>query len=123
MANNVFGEKLEPCSMQPVTGYYRDGCCNTNEHDLGTHTVCAIMTEEFLQFSSSRGNDLINPKPEYQFPGLKPGDRWCLCATRWKEAWMADKAPLVVLEATHEKTLDIIDLNILILYAYKSDKV
>lgn len=123
MANNVFGEKLASCSMQPVTGYYRDGCCNTNEQDLGTHTVCAIMTEEFLEFSKSRGNDLISPKPQYQFPGLQPGDRWCLCATRWKEAWMANKAPFVVLEATHEKTLEIIDLNILILYAYKSDRV
>jgi len=122
MSRNVFGESLIPCSMEPMTGFYRNGCCETGPEDSGTHTVCAVMTEEFLIFSKSRGNDLITPRPEYVFPGLKPGDKWCLCALRWLEAFRADCAPHVVLEATNEKTLTLIPLDILITKALKSDK-
>lgn len=111
---NVFGEKLEICSESPMTGYYRTGCCETGTDDLGTHTVCSIMTQEFLEFSKSRGNDLMTPIRAYDFPGLKSGDRWCLCALRWLEAYKAGVAPAVILEATNEKTLKIIPLNILI---------
>ncbi|UJP63558.1 DUF2237 family protein [Mongoliitalea daihaiensis] len=117
MALNVFGEKLIVCSMAPLTGYYRNGCCETGEEDLGTHTVCAIMTNEFLQFSLPRGNDLITPRPEWAFPGLKAGDRWCLCASRWMEAYREGLAPKVVLEATHEKTLQYISLEELVKYS------
>lgn len=120
MANNVFGEPLIPCSMKPLTGFYRDGCCNSGEDDTGVHSVCVIVTSEFLEFSSSRGNDLSTPLPEYQFPGLKPGDRWCLCASRWVEAWKAGKAPKVVLEATHERTLDFVALGELVKWAAKA---
>ena len=105
-AKNVLGGKLKTCSMSPKTGFYRDGCCKTGANDVGTHTVCSIMTDEFLEFSRARGNDLITPRPEYQFPGLKAGDKWCLCASRWREAFDAGFAPLVDLEATHEKTLE-----------------
>ena len=115
---NVFGEALIPCSTSPMTGYFRDGCCNTGEDDAGRHTVCAVMTAEFLEFSRSRGNDLITPVPEYRFPGLKPGDSWCLCALRWKEAWDAGCAPEVILEATHEKTLDYVSLDELVKHAW-----
>lgn len=117
---NVFGEPLQVCCTSPMTGYYRDGFCRTDELDQGRHTVCAIMTEEFLSFSKSKGNDLSTPIPEYQFPGLKAGDQWCLCALRWKEAFNAEMAPLVVLEATNEKTLDYIQLNDLITHAYRN---
>lgn len=117
---NVFGEPLQVCCTSPMTGYYRDGFCRTDELDQGRHTVCAIMTEEFLSFSKSKGNDLSTPIPEYQFPGLKAGDQWCLCALRWKEAFDAEIAPLVVLEATNEKTLDYIQLNDLITHAYRN---
>ena len=103
---NVLGGVLEPCSTSPVTGFYRDGCCNTGREDLGLHTVCVIMTAEFLAFSKSRGNDLSTPMPQYGFPGLQPGDRWCLCAPRWQEAHAAGMAPRVVLTATHERALD-----------------
>ena len=96
---------LEICSFKPMTGFYRDGCCNTGREDGGSHTVCAVMTAEFLTFSKSRGNDLSTPAPEFGFPGLKPGDRWCLCAPRWQEAFGADRAPRVVLRATHEDAL------------------
>ncbi len=120
MANNVFGEPLVSCSQAPLTGFYRDGCCNTGDDDRGMHTVCAVMTDEFLEFSRAAGNDLITPQPIFRFPGLKAGDRWCLCALRWVEAWQAGKAPLVVLEATHEKTLDYIPLQELIKFAWKS---
>ena len=106
-AKNVLGGPLLPCSMEPLTGWYRDGCCNTDAADAGLHTVCAVMTEEFLAFSQSAGNDLSTPRPEYGFPGLNPGDRWCLCAGRWEEARVAGFAPEVVLEATHAKTLEI----------------
>lgn len=104
---NVLGGELEPCSFDPLTGWYRDGCCNTDEADRGLHTVCAVVTAEFLAFSQSVGNDLSTPRPEYGFPGLTPGDRWCLCAGRWEEARRAGFAPEVVLEATHEKTLEV----------------
>jgi uncharacterized protein len=102
---NVLGEPLEICSFKPMTGFYRDGCCNTGQEDVGSHTVCAVMTTEFLAFSKSRGNDLSTPVPEFVFPGLKLGDRWCLCAPRWQEAFEANKAPRVVLRATHERAL------------------
>lgn len=116
-SRNVFGQPLIPCSLSPLTGFFRDGCCNTDEDDLGVHTVCAVMTDAFLTFSYQRGNDLITPRPQYRFPGLKAGDSWCLCASRWLEAWRNDAAPQVILEATHEKTLEIIPLEILQLYA------
>ena len=103
---NVFGEPLEVCSVKPTTGFYRDGCCNTGPEDFGSHTVCAVMTAEFLDFSKSRGNDLSTPMPEFGFPGLQPGDRWCLCASRWQEALDANQAPRVALRATHEVALD-----------------
>jgi uncharacterized protein (DUF2237 family) len=98
-AYNVLGEPIEICSMKPMTGFYRDGCCNTGREDVGSHTVCAVMTAAFLDFSKSRGNDLSTPMPELGFPGLKPGDRWCLCAPRWQEAFEANQAPRVVLRA------------------------
>jgi uncharacterized protein len=106
-AKNVLGGPLLPCSLEPLTGWYRDGCCNTDAADQGLHTVCAVMTEEFLAFSKSAGNDLSTPRPEYGFPGLNPGDRWCLCAGRWEEARIAGFAPEVVLEATHAKTVEV----------------
>ena len=109
-ARNVLGAPLEPCSFDPMTGFFRDGCCNTGPMDHGTHTVCVTVTAEFLQFSFNRGNDLITPRPEIRFPGLKPGDKWCLCASRWEEARLMDVAPPVHLEATHRKTLAIVDL-------------
>jgi uncharacterized protein len=104
-ARNVLGEPLELCSLKPTTGFYRDGCCNTGPEDVGSHTVCVVMTAEFLAFSKLRGNDLSTPVPEFGFPGLKPGDRWCLCAPRWQEALEANQAPRVVLRATHEGAL------------------
>jgi uncharacterized protein (DUF2237 family) len=104
-AYNVLGEALEICSMRPMTGFHRDGCCNTGREDVGSHTVCAVMTAAFLDFSKSCGNDLSTPVPELGFPGLKPGDRWCLCAPRWQEALEANQAPRVVLRATHEAAL------------------
>jgi uncharacterized protein len=116
-ARNVLGEKLQSCSEAPVTGYYRDGCCNTGPDDPGVHTVCALMTAEFLEFSRARGNDLSTPVPDFGFPGLNPGDRWCLCAARWKEALDAGMAPRVVLTATHEATLEIVSLDELKKYA------
>ena len=102
-ARNVLGEALEICSIKPTTGFYRDGCCNTGREDIGSHTVCVVMTSAFLDFSKSRGNDLSTPVPEVGFPGVKPDDRWCLCAPRWQEAFEA--APRVVLRATHEGAL------------------
>ena len=104
---NVLGEVLEPCSLSPMTGFFRDGCCYTGPEDLGVHTVCAEMTADFLAFSKERGNDLSTPRPEFGFPGLVPGNRWCLCAARWQEAHLAGKAPRVVLRATHERTLEV----------------
>jgi uncharacterized protein len=110
---NVLGGLLISCSEKPLTGFFRDGCCNTGPQDRGLHTVCAVLTQEFLTFSMARGNDLSTPRPEYDFPGLKPGDRWCLCASRWKEAYDAGMAPKVVLAATHEATLRVLDLEAL----------
>lgn len=104
---NVIGGELVPCSFDPLTGWHRDGCCNTDAMDRGLHTVCAVVTEEFLAFSKQVGNDLSTPRPEFGFPGLNPGDRWCLCAARWEEARRAGFAPEVVLEACHEKTLEV----------------
>ncbi|HEX3846338.1 MAG TPA: DUF2237 domain-containing protein [Steroidobacteraceae bacterium] len=102
---NVLGERLEICSIRPMTGFFRDGCCDTSREDLGSHTVCVVMTDAFLEFSRSRGNDLSTAVPEIGFPGLTPGDRWCLCAPRWQEALKAGRAPRVVLRATHEGAL------------------
>ncbi len=116
-ARNVLGGELTPCSNRPLTGFFRNGCCETSAEDVGMHTVCAVMTAEFLEFSASVGNDLSTPQPDYHFPGLKPGDRWCLCAPRWKEALDAGVAPPVVLEATHEETLAITPLGVLKDYA------
>jgi uncharacterized protein (DUF2237 family) len=107
---NVLGGELASCSNDPVTGFFRDGCCNTSPQDAGSHTVCAVMTAEFLAFSKARGNDLSTPMPDYGFPGLKAGDRWCLCAPRWQEAFAAGKAPRVVLQATQEGALEYADL-------------
>ena len=112
-ARNVLGGELASCSTDPVTGFYRNGCCETGPHDVGMHTVCAVMTAEFLAFSRAAGNDLSTPRPEFAFPGLKPGDRWCLCAPRWKEALDAGMAPQLVLEACHEETLAIVPLGVL----------
>lgn len=112
-ARNVLGQELMPCSNAPLTGFYRNGCCETGPDDTGLHTVCAVMTAAFLAFSRSVGNDLSTPRPDFNFPGLRPGDRWCLCAPRWKEALDAGAAPGVVLEATHEETLAIVTLDVL----------
>jgi len=103
---NVLGEPLQVCSLRPMTGFFRDGCCDTSREDRGSHTVCAVMTGAFLEFSKARGNDLSTPLPEYGFPGLQPGDRWCLCAPRWHEAFLAQCAPRVVLRATHAGALE-----------------
>lgn len=110
---NVLGGELQSCSTDPMTGFFRDGCCNTDQYDRGSHTVCAVVTDSFLQYSLSRGNDLITPHPEYDFPGLKAGDSWCLCAMRWAEAEAAGCAPRVNLAATNIKTLEIVPLETL----------
>ena len=110
-ARNVLGTPLETCSLSPRTGFYRDGCCNTGPDDLGLHLVCIVATDEFLEFSASVGNDLSTPIPEYGFPGLNAGDRWCLCVQRWKQALQAGMAPQVVLEATHMSSLEFVDLE------------
>ncbi len=112
-ALNVLGLSLEPCGLDPLTGFYRDGCCNTGYDDTGIHTVCVRVSREFLAFSKSRGNDLSTPAPEFGFPGLKPGDQWCLCAGRWRESLEAGMAPPVVLAATHEETLAVVPLTAL----------
>lgn len=109
--SNVLGGRLEPCSVEPRTGFYRDGCCNTGAEDFGLHVICARMTAAFLAFSAERGNDLSTAQPEVGFPGLKPGDRWCLCAGRWREALEAGVAPPVVLAATHEEALAVVPLE------------
>ena len=106
---NVLGSELQDCSINPMTGFYRDGCCNTGPGDVGTHTVCSIMTDEFLEYSQSKGNDLITPRPEFDFPGLKAGDAWCLCAMRWEEARQAGCAPRVKLTSTNIKTLEMVE--------------
>jgi len=117
MPKNVLGSELETCCTDPMTGFYRDGCCRTGPDDLGLHLVCIEANEEFLEFSKSRGNDLSTPNPLYQFPGLEPGDRWCLCVERWKEALEAGVAPAVVLGATHISALEFVDLEDLQAYA------
>ena len=109
-ALNVLGSALVPCSYDPLTGFYRDGCCKTDEHDAGSHVICAKVTQEFLDFSVAVGNDLGTPRPEYRFSGLKAGDRWCLCARRWQQAHEAGVAPPVVLESTHARALDFVTL-------------
>jgi uncharacterized protein (DUF2237 family) len=119
-AKNVLGGELKPCSLDPVTGFFRNGCCETGPHDQGMHTVCAVMTAEFLAYSRSVGNDLSTPRRDLGFPGLKPGDRWCLCAPRWKEALDAGAAPQVVLDSTHEETLAIVPLGVLKDHAVKA---
>jgi uncharacterized protein (DUF2237 family) len=108
---NVLGTALLPCSYDPLTGYFRDGCCNTDEHDRGSHVICAKVSQEFLDFSLRQGNDLITPRPEYRFQGLKAGDRWCLCALRWKQAYEAGVAPKVILESTHINALGYVTLE------------
>lgn len=118
---NVLGSPLQTCSLDPVTGWFRDGCCETQAADQGRHLVCAIMTEAFLAFSKSRGNDLSTPRPEYNFPGLKSGDRWCLCLERWKEAHAAGKAPNVVLDATHQMALERVPLDIFQKFAHEDN--
>ena len=122
VATNVLGEELQTCCTDPVTGFYRDGCCQTGPDDVGLHIVCAEMTEEFLEFSAARGNDLITPNPLMGFPGLKPGDRWCLCVARWKEALEADVAPPLDLTATHISTLEFVDEDQLRAHAIASSE-
>ena len=116
-SKNVLGGPLADCSKSPMTGFFRDGCCNTSDEDAGSHTVCSVVTADFLRFSKSRGNELSTPAPQYGFPGLKPGDRWCLCAARWAEALDDGRAPRLVLEATHERTLEYAPLATLKRYA------
>jgi len=118
---NVVGGKLLPCSVEPLTGFYRNGCCSTGAEDLGSHTVCVVLTEEFLEFSKSVGNDLSTPRPEYGFAGLLPGDRWCLCASRWLEAHAAGHAPDVVLGATHARALEVVPIELLTARAVAPD--
>ena len=118
---NVLGMELEPCSTDPMTGYLRDGCCHHIEEDAGRHEVCAVMTEEFLEFSRARGNDLITPRPELDFPGLEPGDRWCVCLGRWIEAHQEEVAPPVVLEATSEAVLEEVSFTDLSIHEYEPD--
>ena len=120
MTKNVLGGELENCSTDPMTGFYRTGCCETGPEDVGVHTVCAIMTADFLAFSKSRGNDLSTPAPQYGFMGLKQGDRWCLCLARWVEAYQAGKAPWVVLKATHESVREVVPMEILNQFAYEA---
>lgn len=120
---NVLGTELEGCSTDPLTGFFRDGCCRTGPSDHGRHVVCSVMTTAFLAYTKARGNDLSTPRPEFQFPGLQPGDRWCLCALRWKEALEADVAPLVVLEATHVAALKYVDLQVLKVHQYGEKSV
>lgn len=116
-SQNVLGQPLETCSDDPVTGFYRNGCCDTSDADQGSHTVCAVLTEGFLAFSKAQGNDLSTPRPEFGFPGLNPGDQWCLCAGRFLEAHAAGKAPRVKLTATHRRALEIVPLDVLREYA------
>lgn len=108
---NVLGTPLAPCSYDPLTGYFRDGCCRTDDSDTGSHLICARVTAEFLAFSLQLGNDLSTPRPEWRFAGLQPGDRWCLCANRWRQAFLAGLAPPVVLECTHERALEFVSLQ------------
>jgi hypothetical protein len=116
-ARNVLGQPLETCGCEPMTGFYRDGCCNTGPDDVGFHTICCVVDQPFLEASRSLGNDLITPMPQYGFPGLKSGDRWCICASRWLQVQQAGAACSIVLEATHENTLQIVPFEILIQHA------
>lgn len=120
---NVFGEPLVPCSFDPVTGFLRDGCCRTEDSDVGAHIVCAVMTQEFLEFSFQQGNDLSTPRTQWQFPGLVAGDQWCLCLSRWIEAHAAGCAPLVVLESTHLNVLDHVSLEVLKQYDHRPNGI
>ncbi len=120
---NVVGGSLRSCSNDPLTGFYRDGCCATAPEDIGSHTVCAIMTREFLDFSLIAGNDLSTPRPEWGFPGLSPGDGWCVCAARWLEAYRAGCAPAVVLAATHARALEVVPIEALSAHAFEPDLV
>ncbi|MFT5618624.1 MAG: hypothetical protein ACI85I_001859 [Arenicella sp.] len=119
---NILGTALQACCFQPKTGYFRDGFCRTIEEDTGSHVICAVITDEFLEYTKSRGNDLSTPKPEWDFPGLKAGDKWCLCAVRWAEAEKIGKAPKVFLEACHEKALQYVSLELLKKYEESSEK-
>lgn len=112
-ARNVLGQPLVACSFDPLTGFFRDGCCKTGPEDIGSHLVCAIVTDKFLAFSASRGNDLSTPRPQWNFPGLQAGDQWCLCVNRWVEAYKADCAPQIRLESTHSNALQVVDLDTL----------
>lgn len=118
-SKNVFGESIQTCSNDPITGFYRNGCCDSKKDDQGDHMVCAVMTEEFLHFSKSKGNDLSTPVPQYNFPGLNPGDQWCLCVERWKEAYDEGVAPKVALEATNELALEVVSMEMLLEHVYK----
>lgn len=120
---NIFGTELALCSTSPMTGYYRNGCCDTDEEDFGKHTICAIMTDEFLEFSKQMGNDLTTPHPQWDFPGLKAGDRWCICLSRWLEALDSGNAPLIVPEACHESVLELVDMKTLLQYAHKKSEL
>jgi len=113
MARNVLGDELETCGCDPMTGFYRNGCCDTGTEDMGVHTVCAVVTAEFLRFSAEVGNDLSTPRPEFGFAGLQPGDRWCVCATRWLEAYRAGVVAPVILGATHERALEVVPIEAL----------
>jgi uncharacterized protein (DUF2237 family) len=119
---NVLGSRLKPCSFDPRTGFFRDGCCNTGPQDRGRHVICARMTEAFLVFSRARGNDLSTPRPEFGCPGLRAGDRWCLCAERWREAWEAGAAPRVILASTHRSALQVVPLDVLEAHAMPAKK-
>lgn len=119
MQTNILNQPLQICSLDPMSGFYRDGSCRTSPSDHGKHCVCAIMTDEFLEFSKNQGNDLITPAPHFAFPGLKAGDKWCLCVLRWKEAYDAGCAPILVAEATSMRAADFVDLNILLQFAQK----
>ena len=121
-AKNVLGGPLETCCTEPMTGFYRDGHCHTGPEDSGNHSVCARVTEDFLQYTASRGNDLSTPRPEFGFKGLKPGDGWCLCAARWYEAYEAGHAPYIKLEATHEAALNVVPLELMKRYAQQSEQ-
>jgi uncharacterized protein len=118
---NVVGGALLPCSTSPITGFYRDGCCSTGSEDVGSHTVCTVMTKEFLEFSTATGNDLSTPRPEWGFPGLRPGDRWCVCAARWLEAYQAGHAAPVVLGATHVRALEVVPIEALTAHALEPE--
>ena len=119
MANNILGTALATCSTNPITGFFRDGCCHTNGTDHGMHTICVAVSSEFLAFSKLAGNDLSTPRPDFQFPGLTPGDRWCLCLNRWLEALESGVAPPIILEATHASVIEFVDFEILLEHEFK----